>query len=340
VGVLKEHDLAAVKVEASGLKPVRFSTSAVNGAGPGQWLCSPGIGEDRVLAVGNLSVHGLRRIPASGSLLGVELAPALAGIPVHRVDPGGAAERAGLEPGDLIIEIDGAGVGTMRDFVRSLRSGAPSATYELTISRAGTRKSVSITLINGQAGVTLVTEAMGVPVARVRPGSSAAEAGIVPGDIILELDGRLVRDHQALVRMIRTYKPGEAVELTLLRAGDERSVEAKLGYHTGRSDRGDFQNGLGTQLSARAVDFPAVLQHDSILNASQMGGPLVDVRGQVLGINIARAGRVETYALPAQVIEGAIPQLLSGKLPTATGPAVTESGEPSEPPSEQVDDEE
>lgn len=329
VGVMKEHDLAAVKIEASELQPATFSISAVNAAGSGQWVYSPGVGEDGILKIGNLSVKGLRRIPGNGSLLGVQLAPQpQQGIPVFRVDKGGPAERAGLEPGDLILGLNGMRVGTMRDFVRLLRNGPPDASHEVTLSRGGRQLTFTITLDRGQAGVTLVTEASGVLVEQVTPGSGAEAAGVLPGDIIIALDDRQVRDRPALISMVQSYDPGDTVDVTFLRAGEEQTVPATLGYHTGRSIRGEFQNQLGSQLSARAVDFPAVLQHDSILNANQMGGPLVDLKGQVLGINIARAGRVETYALPAQVIEAAIPALISGKLTTATAPAVTESGQP------------
>jgi S1-C subfamily serine protease len=327
-GVLKEHDLAAVKVEATGLTPATFSAAAVNAADAGQWLYSTGVGRDGVLALGNLSVPGLRRIPGSGSLLGVRLDNALLGIPVHAVDPGGAAERAGLKPGDLIMGYNQAPVSTMRDFVRVLRSGPPNATYRLAVSRGGKALEIPLELMNGQAGVTLETQVIGVPVAEVTPGSGAAEAGVEVGDIVIALDERPVRDTGALMAMIREYSPGDEVEVTLLRGGQEQTLVAKLGYRSGRSQRGDIQNSLGSTLSARAVDFPAVLQHDSILHANQMGGPLVNLKGEVVGINIARAGRVETFALPAQVIEAAIPELLSGKLPTATGPAVTEEGKP------------
>src|SRR5690606_15094584 len=65
VGVLREHDLAAVKVEASGLTPARFSADGVNESSFGQWLCSPAPRDEGILAVGNLSVQGLRRIPGS-----------------------------------------------------------------------------------------------------------------------------------------------------------------------------------------------------------------------------------------------------------------------------------
>ena len=49
--------------------------------------------------------------------------------------------------------------------------------------------------------------------------------------------------------------------------------------------------------------FPTILQHDSVLAATDCGGPILYLEGRVVGINICRAGRVETYAVPAEVIQ-------------------------------------
>jgi serine protease Do len=70
----------------------------------------------------------------------------------------------------------------------------------------------------------------------------------------------------------------------------------------------------GGPVSPRASDFPAVYQHDTIVAPNQCGGPIVDLDGHALGINIARAGRTETYALPADLILPLIEPLKSGKL--------------------------
>ena len=58
-----------------------------------------------------------------------------------------------------------------------------------------------------------------------------------------------------------------------------------------------------------------ILQHDSVLKPSECGGPLVDLDGKVVGINIARAGRTETYAIPSEVV-----QVTNGTLSRADAP--------------------
>jgi serine protease Do len=59
---------------------------------------------------------------------------------------------------------------------------------------------------------------------------------------------------------------------------------------------------LGTKLSDVTTGFPAILQHDQPINPQDCGGPIVDLSGHVSALNIARAGRVATYAIPATVL--------------------------------------
>jgi serine protease Do len=73
-------------------------------------------------------------------------------------------------------------------------------------------------------------------------------------------------------------------------------------------------NLLGGPLSDRRTDFASALQHDSVLLPSQCGGPLVGLDGKVAGINVARAGRVESYAIPAATVGPLLAELKSGRL--------------------------
>jgi hypothetical protein len=58
-----------------------------------------------------------------------------------------------------------------------------------------------------------------------------------------------------------------------------------------------------------------VLQHDTVLRPQQIGGPLIDLDGHAVGINIARADRVSSYALPAATVQTVLRDLQAGKLP-------------------------
>jgi S1-C subfamily serine protease len=56
------------------------------------------------------------------------------------------------------------------------------------------------------------------------------------------------------------------------------------------------------------------LQHDTPLSPSECGGPLIDLSGKIVGVNIARAGRVDSLALPAATVLSVIESLKSGEL--------------------------
>ena len=63
-------------------------------------------------------------------------------------------------------------------------------------------------------------------------------------------------------------------------------------------------NKMSGPLSPKIDGFPFVLQHDIPLEPAQCGGPLLDLDGRCVGINVARAGRVKTLAIPVGKIAG------------------------------------
>jgi putative serine protease PepD len=62
------------------------------------------------------------------------------------VTPGGPAEKAGLQPGDVIVDVDGEPVGSFEEFVVSIRSHQPGETVQLTVQRGGDEFQVDVTL--------------------------------------------------------------------------------------------------------------------------------------------------------------------------------------------------
>ena len=65
------------------------------------------------------------------------------------------------------------------------------------------------------------------------------------------------------------------------------------------------------RVSARSTGFSNVFSHDTVLEPQDCGGPLVNLDGKVVGINIARAGRVSSYALPSQTVKPIVDSLLA-----------------------------
>ena len=79
----------------------------------------------------------------------------------------------------------------------------------------------------GDAG-TAAEGAAGALVREVSPGSTAADAGLQQGDVIIRVDDRAITDADSLVATIRSYRPGDEVEVTWQRDGEEQSATLEL----------------------------------------------------------------------------------------------------------------
>jgi serine protease Do len=154
---------------------------------------------------------------------------------------------------------------------------------------------------------------IGAKVTRVEEKGAGKKAGLKVDDIITAVDGFKVPGRLALRDSLENSRPGESVNLTVLRDGEEMKFKVTLSGPLGPSDRSTIQNAMGGELSGRRTGFPAVLQTDMVLQPKKCGGPVVDLEGNVLGINIARAGRVETWILPSEHIRPVLADLKAGK---------------------------
>lgn len=164
----------------------------------------------------------------------------------------------------------------------------------------------------GYLGVAVDPQQDGAKINEVMPKSAAEKAGLKVNDVILKVAGKPVENLEHFLATLGKHKPGEVVALQVKRGDKELSIEATLGKRP--AGRSDFQNSLGSELSDRRSGFPTILQHDAVLKARDCGGPLCDLDGKVVGVNIARAGRTETYAIPSEIIKPLLPDLMAGKL--------------------------
>ncbi|MER5847523.1 trypsin-like peptidase domain-containing protein [Streptomyces sp. NPDC002012] len=69
--------------------------------------------------------------------------------------------------------------------------------------------------------------------AAVTPDGPGAKAGIKPGDVITEVDGRRVHSGEELIVKIRAHRPGDRLDLGLTRGGKDLSISLTLGSATG-----------------------------------------------------------------------------------------------------------
>jgi tetratricopeptide (TPR) repeat protein len=78
-------------------------------------------------------------------------------------------------------------------------------------------------------GVVTTEEEQGMMVTEVDPDSGAEKAGIQPGDIIIEIDGKEVKDQSAFVNAIREHKPGDKIKIKVIRGDETIELDATLG---------------------------------------------------------------------------------------------------------------
>lgn len=161
-------------------------------------------------------------------------------------------------------------------------------------------------------GVQPQTATGGVVIHDVRSGSAAYEAGLRDGDIIFSMAGQPITSVPELVHFIRTREPGDQVEIEYRRGGVTDTTIAKLAGRNlsgERAARFKMMSRLGAIPSRRDDGFPVVFQHDTPLFPEQCGGPIVDLNGKAVGMNIARNGRAATYAIPSDHLRSVIANL-------------------------------
>lgn len=81
--------------------------------------------------------------PQMAQRFGIDLE---SGVLVQSVSNGSGAEKAGIQPGDVIVELDGTPISIVEDLLTELRKKPPGTTVELTIVRNGQRKQIEATL--------------------------------------------------------------------------------------------------------------------------------------------------------------------------------------------------
>ena len=182
----------------------------------------------------------------------------------------------------------------------------------------------------GFLGIGTDVDPNGVKVARVLPGGNAGKAGMEVGDVITRINDVVCDTPEKLIKEVSGTAPGDSVELHFLRGGKPQSKSIQLGDRGELDDmmsmgeRGDRMNRFGTEISAKSTGFLRVVQTDLPIRPEQCGGPVCNLDGEVIGINIARAGRIKTYALPAADVARLVDEQLK-RLDDALAPKKTAS---------------
>ncbi|MEO9851434.1 MAG: trypsin-like peptidase domain-containing protein [Reichenbachiella sp.] len=148
-------------------------------------------------------------------------------------------------------------------------------------------------------------------IGEVFDGGAAEVAGLVAGDEILKFDKKDVENRQIFYSIQKTKRPGQKVVLTVLRNGEENQIEVTLGKAPIKpSEWKENHPAFDTEESKRKDDFPNVFTHDMSLMLDECGTPVIDLDGQVIGINIARKNRVSAFAIPIADVLASVENIL------------------------------
>lgn len=138
----------------------------------------------------------------------------------------------------------------------------------------------------------------------VYPFFSADNAGIKAGDRLLTLGDTPVSTQEEVTLILAKHSVGENLAATVQREGKKQDVT--LRFVAPPTSRNDEMSG---RFHTRRSNFPECIQHDIPLSIFNAGSPLLNRKGEVVGINIARANRAESFALSAKSVQNAFKKL-------------------------------
>jgi len=164
----------------------------------------------------------------------------------------------------------------------------------------------------GALGVKLKPDAKELEIDEVTDKSGAKDAGLQKGDVILAIDGKPVAKLEDLANVLKDRKAGTSAKLTYRRNQEEKSADVRLMARNEMSDEMNRNDAMSGAFSERRSGFPRILQHDILGARSIVGGPLLDLEGRCIGMNIARANRAESFAIPVEDLKAIAARMLKG----------------------------
>ena len=144
------------------------------------------------------------------------------------------------------------------------------------------------------------------------PGGPAEACGAKPGDEIYQVDETPIKVVNDLSQIIMKKKAGDKLTFYVRREGKEMSYVITLGSRravVGNLVPETANDEISGGHSERRDRFPMILQHDTPSQYTLMGGPLINLKGEVMGMNIARVNRAENYALPISLVLGTVEKI-------------------------------
>jgi serine protease Do len=179
------------------------------------------------------------------------------GAVVSQVEPGGAADKAGIQPGDVIIRFDGKDVPDSASLPRMVGAVKPGSKVKVEVWRNKGVKEVTLTLGEWDADVVAADEGdkadkpakanrLGLALAdlsaqqksRLKLNSgvlvqsvsgNAERAGVQPGDVVLALNNDKVTSVEQFAKLLKQSEGAKSVALLILRGDRTLFLPVKVG---------------------------------------------------------------------------------------------------------------
>ncbi len=299
IGVDERTDVALIKIDARDLRAVTIGDPAKLEVG--EWVAAIGspFGFENSVTAGIVSAKG-RLVPDESEVPFIQTDVA--------VNPGNS--------GGPLFNLRGEVVG-INSMIYSASGGYMGLSFAIPIDVAimvADQLRTQGRVIRGRVGVQIqevtpelaaafnLERAAGALVVAVEKASPADDAGLLPGDVILKVDGTPVEDSSSLVRLIAATPPGATIKLEVWRRGDAREVTVTVGELVAERWRAEpeleetLPDRLGLVLTELTPSQRSWLGIDGGLLVRSVGGPALKAGIQeadvILAINDTRTDRL------------------------------------------------
>jgi len=131
----------------------------------------------------------------------------------------------------------------------------------------------------------------------------AEAAGLKSGDRLISIAGHVIATEKDLSRSVSACLSGDIVEVVYARTAKTTTTHLPL-----RAAAGLWEE------TFRSDDFPVALEYSPPVGIDQCGGPLVDLKGQVMGITVGSSAPHAGWAIPANSVRRLVADAKAGKL--------------------------
>ncbi|MEX5380468.1 MULTISPECIES: Do family serine endopeptidase [Acinetobacter] len=174
---------------------------------------------------------------------------------ITQVAPNSPAARAGLRAGDVILKYNGTPISRTSELLNYLNRSVPNQSIQLEVLRDDKRRNITATVSTAPddtpaknnpetaakgpvLGVSIrdLTVAEqgqldikgGVLIQEVRRGGSAAQARIMPGDVVVQLNNTPIQNANQFVETVSTLKKGSVARVVIIRQGQRAIIGMRI----------------------------------------------------------------------------------------------------------------